>query len=127
MATPTLTQKAIEKIKKVLEENSMDAQKTYVRVGINGMSCSGPAYAFGFDDEFSDETDDLTVQDGLSVVNNKMYSEYLASVEIDYKDESGANGFAFKNTNPLQVLADGCSGGGCGSGGGCCGGGSCSN
>jgi Fe-S cluster assembly iron-binding protein IscA len=99
----------------------MEIDKTYVRVGINGMTCSGPAYAFGFDDEFSEEVDDLAVQGGLSVVNSKMFSERLSFVEIDYKDESGANGFAFKNTNPLQVMAD--SVGGCGSGGGCCGGG----
>lgn len=126
MSTPKLTGKAVAQIKKVLLENGMDVEKTFVRVGIKGMSCSGPSYAFGFDDEFFQETDNLSSQDGLSVVNSKEFGDYLAHIEIDYvENESEKSGFTFRNTNPLQVMADGANG--CGSGGGCCGGGGCGN
>lgn len=119
MTTPKLTEKAIEQIKKVLTENSMDAEKTYVRVGVR-YSCSGPAYAFGFDDEYLDEVDALNVQDGLKIVNQKEFSDHLSLIEIDYVDNE-KKGFTFRNTDPssLPVLEGGCGSGGCCGGGGC--------
>lgn len=126
MNTVTLTDKAIAKIKQILIEQNMDAEKTYVRVGIQGMSCSGPSYAFGLDESFDSAIDEVSLQDGLSVVNKKEYGVYLAETTVDYKEEDGRQGFTFKNMNPLKVLnSDGCNTGGCGSGGGCCGGGGC--
>lgn len=119
MNTIKLTEKAISQIKQVIIEQNMPADKTYVRVGLQGMSCSGPAYAFGLDDKYDAEVDDISVQEGLSVVNRKEFAEYLSQVTVDYKDEADKKGFTFKNTNPLQVLKNE---GGCGSGG-CCGGG----
>ena len=117
MTTPKLTEKAVEQIKKVLLENSIDSEKNYVRVGVR-QSCSGLAYAFGFDDEYSEEIDAMNLQDGLKLVNSKEFSDHLSKVEIDYNSEK--NGFTFKNTDPsnLPVLEGGCGSGGC-CGGGC--------
>lgn len=127
MNTITLTEKAVSQIKQVLAEQNMPIDKTYVRAGLQGMSCSGPAYAFGLDDKYDAELDDISLQEGLSVVNRKEFATYLSQVTVDYKDDADKKGFTFKNMNPLQVLnSEGsCSSGGCGSSGGCCGGGGC--
>lgn len=126
MNTIKLTEKAVSQIKQVLAEQNMQVDKTYVRAGLQGMSCSGPAYAFGLDDKYDADLDDISIQQGLSVVNRKEFANYLSQVTVDYKDDADKKGFTFKNTNPLQVLNNegGCGSGGCGSGG-CCGGGCC--
>jgi iron-sulfur cluster assembly accessory protein len=110
-----LTEKAVSKIKEIIASQEMPAE-TVVRVGIRGQSCSGPAYAFGLDEEYDTNYDDVVDSDGLKVVHNKAYAEALEHVLVDYHDTEEKQGFTFKDTNPMKVLG-GCGGGGCGSGG----------
>lgn len=109
-----LTDKAVGQIKEIIASQNMSLDTTNVRVGIRGKSCSGPAYAFGLDEETDPEFDELIVQDGVKVVHHKQFVDDLNNVTIDFKESDGQRGFTF--SNPLQVLG-GCSGGGCGSGG----------
>ena len=120
--TIKLTVEAIGQIKEVMETQGMSLETTSVRVGVRGKSCSGTVYAFGLDDEFDPEMDEISVQDGLKVVHGKQYTSDLGNVTVDFKEVDGKKGFTF--SNPLQVLSSGgeggcCGGGGCGSGGGC--------
>jgi len=111
-----LSEKAVSKIKEIIASQEMPAE-TVVRVGIRGQSCSGPAYAFGLDEEYDTTYDDVINQDGLKVVHNKAYGEPLQFVEVDYHETEEKKGFTFKDTNPMKLLAGGCGTGGCGSGG----------
>jgi iron-sulfur cluster assembly accessory protein len=113
-----LTEKAVEKIKAILAEQNMPLDKTYVRVGIRGKSCSGTVYSFSLDEEYDTFYDDVISQDGLNLVHNKQFAEDLATIEIDYKETEDKKGFVFDDKNPLKVMSGGCGGGGCG-GGGC--------
>lgn len=121
-----LTEKAVSKIKEIIASQEMPA--ACVRVGIRGQSCSGPAYAFGLDEEYDEEYDDVVECDGLKVVHNKAYAEPLNFVLVDYHETEEKQGFTFKDTNPLKVMSGGCGTGGCGSGScgtGGCGSGGC--
>lgn len=110
-----LTEKAVSKIKEIITAQEMPLDTTCVRVGIRGQSCSGPAYAFGLDEEYDTFYDDVIEQDGLKVVHNKAYADPLQFVLVDYHETEEKQGFTFKDTNPLKVMSGGC--GSCGSGG----------
>jgi iron-sulfur cluster assembly accessory protein len=109
-----LTEKAVVQIKQVMNEQNFDLDKTYIRVGILGQSCSGTVYSLSLDDSFDEIQDDLLNQDDVKIVNNKEITESLSPVVIDFKDEENKKGFIF--INPLQVVTGGCGSGGCGSG-----------
>jgi iron-sulfur cluster assembly accessory protein len=114
--TIKITDNAINQIKEVVASQKMSLEETNVRVGIRGQSCSGPVYAFGLDDQFNPELDDLIVQDGVRIVHGKNFATELDKITIDFKETEGARGFTF--INPLQILGEGgCCGGSCGSGG----------
>lgn len=117
-----ITESAVSEIGKILNSKEMSAESTYLRVGISGSRCSGPNYSFNLDTEFDSENDVLMVQDGLKIINNKIFSEVLEPVVIDYTEIGDRKGFSF--SNPLAVVSGGCCGGGsCSSGGsGGCGG-----
>ena len=115
-----LTEKAVSKIKEIIASQDMPAETTVVRVGIRGQSCSGPAYAFGLDEQYDTVLDEVIDQDGLKVVHSKQYEDVLQFVEVDFHETEEKKGFTFKDTNPMKLLSGGCGSGGCGSGG--CGG-----
>jgi len=120
-----LTENAVREIKQIVSSQEMDIDKTFVRIGIQSMSCSGPSYAFGLDEE-TDEQDVVLEQDSIKIVYDKEYSDLLSNITIDFATIGDSSGFVFNN--PLKVLKSSCnSGGSSGGGGGCCGGGSCSS
>jgi iron-sulfur cluster assembly accessory protein len=114
-----LTENAVREIKQIVSAQEMDMDKTFVRIGIQSMNCSGPSYAFGFDEE-TDERDVVLEQDSIKIVYDKEYSDLLSNITIDYATLEDASGFVFNN--PLKVLKSSSN-----SGGKCCGGGSCSS
>ena len=118
-----LTENAVREIKQIVSSQEMDIDKTFVRIGIQSMGCSGPSYAFGLDED-TDEQDVLLEQDSIKIVYDKEYSDLLSNITIDYATLEDASGFVFNN--PLKVLKSGCNSGSSNSGG-CCGGGSCSS
>lgn len=112
----TLTETAANQIKSIMEEHKMESDKTYVRIGILGQSCSGLNYNFGFDDELTD-SDEIFEQSGLKVIHDKKYSDYLKEVVVDFKEINDQKGFTFENSTVIESCSTG--------GGGCCGGGGC--
>lgn len=113
-----LTPKAVEKVKEILVQQEMSLEKSYLRVGIRGQTCSGTAYSFGLEDEDGvTENDVKYVQDEINIVNEKQFTDMLEGVTVDFKEEAdGRKGFTF--SHPLQILS-GCGGGGSCGGGGC--------
>lgn len=113
-----LTEKAIDQIKKIVaSQEEITLESTFVRVGIRGKNCSGTVYAFGLDDHSDPDIDEISLQDGIKIVHEKQFSKELDSVTVDFKELENDRGFTF--VNALQVLSQGCcgGGGGCGTGG----------
>lgn len=98
-----ITPKAIEMVKKALEEEQLEGHG--LRVAVHGGGCSGLQYAL----DFSNETrmgDTIFEIDGLRVYVDMASAQYLKGTVIDYL--SGLNGTGFKFNNPNAQRTCGC-------------------
>ena len=98
-----LTAKAVEMVKKALEEEGLSDHG--LRVAVRGGGCSGLEYALDFSNE-SRAGDTVLTFDGLTVYIDMASAQYLAGTEIDYV--SGLQGQGFKFNNPNAVRSCGC-------------------
>ncbi len=105
----TLTEKAVEEVKRVIEEQQIETE-TYLRIGVAGGGCSGFNYTLGFDPMFDDKKDNQYDCHGLRVVVDKKSSLYLDGTTVDWYDSVGRRGFTFDNPNAVKT---------CGCGGSC--------
>jgi iron-sulfur cluster insertion protein len=91
-----LTDKAVNKVKSLLEEeNNYDLK---LRVFVTGGGCSGFQYGFTFD-ELVAEDDTLVEKDGISALIDPMSYQYLAGAEVDYQEGLEGSRFVIKNPN----------------------------
>ena len=98
-----LTAKAVEMVKKALEEEGLTGHG--LRVAVQGGGCSGLQYALDFSNE-ARMGDSVYEQDGLSIYIDMASVTYLNGTTIDYT--SGLNGQGFKFINPNAKRSCGC-------------------
>ena len=98
-----LTDRAIAKIKSLVEEESNDELK--LRVFVTGGGCSGFSYGFTFD-EIVAEDDTAVEKEGITALVDPMSFQYLAGAEVDYME--GLEGSRFTVTNPNADTTCGC-------------------
>ena len=94
----TLTEKAAEEVKKIMQEQELP-DGTVLRMGVQGGGCSGFSYALGFDKAASPETDELMELHGIQVAVDKKSSLYLNGTEVDFYEGLDKRGFTFNNPN----------------------------
>jgi len=102
----TLTQGAMQELKKIKEENNVTSEHG-LRVGVKGGGCSGFSYILGFDEK--KESDMEFMIDDLRVFMNKAHGIYLAGIEIDYSAGLNNRGFIFNNPNAKDTCGCGTS------------------
>ena len=114
----TLTTKAADKVKGILEQEKENLPEGGLRIYVQGGGCSGFQYGMVLDEV--SEGDQVIEAEGVKVIVDPMSLRHLEGAEVDYKDDQGGGGFAIKNPN----AAGGCGcGDSCGPGGGsgsCC-------
>ena len=98
-----LTPKAIEMVKKALEEEGLTGHG--LRIAVQGGGCSGLQYSLDFSNE-ARMGDSVFEQDGLSLYIDMASMSYLGGTTIDYV--SGLNGQGFKFENPNAKRTCGC-------------------
>jgi iron-sulfur cluster assembly protein len=98
-----LTPKAIEMVKKALEEEGLGNHG--LRVAVRGGGCSGLEYALDFSNE-ARMGDSVYEIEGLTVFIDMASAQYLNGTEIDYV--SGLQGQGFKFNNPNATRTCGC-------------------
>ena len=96
----TLTARAAEKIRELLDEGDGRA----LRVGVKGGGCSGFEYALALDERRED--DYVFERDGVSVVVDEPSMRFVFGSEVDWVD--GLQGAGFAVNNPNAVAACGC-------------------
>lgn len=102
----TLTQGAIEELKKIQIENKV-TENHGLRVGVKGGGCSGFSYILGFD--VKKESDSEFMIGDFRVFMNKAHGIYLAGIEIDYSNGLNNRGFIFNNPNAKDTCGCGTS------------------
>lgn len=101
----TITDSALEHLKKVMKEEGIITDTHFLRVGVKGGGCSGLSYVMDFDNEMTESDEVVTLPD-LKVVIDKKSLLYLIGTELQYS--SGLNGKGFEWVNPNASRTCGC-------------------
>lgn len=99
----SFTDKAAEKVRKLMAEEANDQLK--LRVFVTGGGCSGFQYGFTFD-EIMAEDDTAIKNSGVTLVVDPLSYQYLVGGEVDYTE--GLEGSRFIVTNPNAESTCGC-------------------
>jgi iron-sulfur cluster assembly protein len=102
----TATESAVREVKRLMEDHKL--KDAVLRMGVQGMTCSGPGYALGFDQEVR-EDDHVFESDGLRIVVDGQSYAYLQGTELDFTSDVHGGGFQFNNPNAVRSCG-GCSG-----------------
>lgn len=92
----SVTEKATNEIKKLLEEDNI--QNAFLRVRVVPGGCSGFSYEMGFDDE-TEDSDKIIESGGVKVAIDELSFPYLNGAILDFKDGLNGEGFAIENPN----------------------------
>ncbi len=93
----TLTQKAVEQINTLMEQNGHYG----LRLGVKKGGCAGMEYTLDYVDEVA-QHDEVIEQDGARVLIAPMAQMFLFGTEIDYEVSLLEAGFKFKNPNVTE-------------------------
>jgi iron-sulfur cluster assembly accessory protein len=100
--TVTLSEAAAKRIATIV---AADADKSALRVSVEGGGCSGFSYKFDLDKQPSGD-DIVITRDGATVLIDPMSLIYMAGSEIDFVDNLLGQSFQIKNPN--AVASCGC-------------------
>jgi iron-sulfur cluster assembly protein len=103
----TLTQGALEAVRRIREEDQTLGPEHCLRVGVKGGGCSGMSYVLAFD--LPTEHDDRFDLGGIPVVLDRRHALYVSGMEVDYQDGLNARGFVFRNPNAKETCGCGTS------------------
>jgi len=100
----TVTQKASEKIKSLIEEAG--GNKSYLRVAVKGGGCSGLSYDMFFDYGIVDN-DTMFEDKGIKILVDNKSLLYLFGTELEFSDGLNGKGFEFINPNASRTCGCG--------------------
>lgn len=107
-ASVIITEGAAKEIKRIIQDQELDADKVCLRVGVKGGGCSGFSYLLDLT-ESQKETDELFWQHGVRVICDPKSLLYLGGVTVDFRDEIMGRGFVFNNPNATSSCGCGSS------------------
>ena len=103
-----LTERAAQEVKTIFEQNSLPAEKSYLRLGVKGGGCSGFSYALDLTEKKNDNDEEWEIH-GVKVICDPQSYVYLKGVSVDFKDEVMGRGFVFNNPNATSSCGCGSS------------------
>lgn len=99
----TLTQAAADKLKEIMDKQSIPLESRYLRIKVMGGGCSGFQYELVFDEikkaDGTKKTDMVFEHHDVKVVCDPKSYIYLNGAEVDYTEGLTGSGFVFKNPN----------------------------
>lgn len=103
-----VTERAIQEVKKVMEEQKFSPETHLLEVGVIGGGCSGFSYSLGFKEKTAvDKLNETIVeQHGVEVALNNRIVPMIEGTTIDFVTSLDKRGFAF--SNPLATKGCGC-------------------
>lgn len=111
----TLTDKAVEALKKIIDEQAsaheLNQERVALRVGVRGGGCSGFSYNLDLTEADPENADanETFEQGGITIMCDQKSYLYLNGTEIDYHDDVMQRGFVFNNPNATNTCGCGSS------------------
>jgi iron-sulfur cluster assembly protein len=102
----TVSEKARIRLQELLEEQKLDRETYFLRVGIKGGGCSGLSYELGFDN-IPQEGDNIVEDSSIKIAIDKKSFLYLFGTELDFSDGLNGKGFQFINPNASRTCGCG--------------------
>lgn len=111
MSTITLTERAAQEVKKVMEEQEFTPEEYVLEAGVVGGGCSGFSYKLGFKERSEVDNTKETVYNfnGVDVAVNNRAMLYMEGTTIDFHDGLNKRGFVFNNPNAKTTCGCGSS------------------
>jgi iron-sulfur cluster assembly protein len=103
-----LTERAAKEVKTIIEQQKLDAQKTYLRLGVKGGGCSGFSYTLDLTENKGENDEEWTLHDVKIICDPKSFI-YLEGTAVDFRDEIMGRGFVFSNPNATHTCGCGSS------------------
>ncbi len=104
--TVALTERAASEIRRMMEQQHLSPEQTYLRVAVVGGGCSGYEYRLEFASAPDPQEDIVGQSQGIRLAVDKRSAQLLAGTQIDIGDGLNNRGFIFHN--PLAVRTCGC-------------------
>ena len=89
----TVTDKAIQEIKRVMQEQSLKQEETALRVRVVGGGCSGFSTKLDLDAVWSEEKDNVFMINDIKLAIDKRSFLYLTDTKIDFIEDLNKRGF----------------------------------
>jgi iron-sulfur cluster assembly protein len=102
----TVSEKARIRLQELLEEQKLNRETYFLRVGVKGGGCSGLSYELGFDN-IPQEGDNIVEDNSIKIVIDKKSFLYLFGTELDFSDGLNGKGFQFINPNASRTCGCG--------------------
>ncbi len=103
-----LTERAAKEVRTIIEQQELDAEKTYLRLGVKGGGCSGFSYTLDLTETCHEQDEQWDIE-GIRVICDPKSQIYLNNTELDFKDEVMGRGFVFNNPNASHTCGCGSS------------------
>mgnify|MGYP001472971333 FL=1 len=98
--------KITDKAKEYLTNTAISKDKPYVRFSVKGGGCAGFKYEWEFADELVEDTIKFDLNEGKSLLIDKVAEMYILGCTIDYVEELG--GSYLNVVNPNATSSCGC-------------------
>ena len=103
-----ITERAASEVKTIINQQKLDPEKTFLRLGVKGGGCSGFSYTLDLT-EHMNEVDEEWELHGVKAICDPKSHIYLQGTSVDFKDEIMGRGFVFNNPNATTTCGCGSS------------------
>ena len=98
--------KITDKAKDYLTKTAINQDKPYVRFSVKGGGCAGFKYEWNFADDFVEDTIKFDLNEGKTLLVDKVAEMFILGCTIDYVEELG--GSYLNVVNPNAKSSCGC-------------------
>lgn len=98
----TVTDKAVEEIKKLFEKKGYSTENSFLRLGVKGGGCSGYSYVLLVDEDLDTGHDQVFDKGGVRVVVDSKSMLFLKGTTLDYETKLMEHGFKIRNPNETK-------------------------
>ncbi len=94
-----VTEKAMDEVKRVMQEQDMNPDEHVLRVGVTGGGCSGFNYTLGFEKNAEGDSLNDSVYSfyGVEAKVDRKSELYLDGTIVDFHSDINKRGFVFNN------------------------------